>query len=64
MNGFKLLQYGHKLLWHFNARKSKVKITEVNYCGIFITLGPGERMLEKILIELIFYDTFKFLQKQ
>ncbi len=37
-NGSKLLCYGVKLLLYFNLRKSRVKITTVNYCSILITM--------------------------
>jgi hypothetical protein len=42
-NGSKLLWHDSKLLQYFNPRKSRVKTTTVNLCGIFITLSPGAR---------------------
>jgi hypothetical protein len=36
-----LTKNGGNILHHFNPRKSRVKITTVIYCGIFITLVLG-----------------------
>ncbi len=41
LNGTSILGYDSKILWHFNPRKIRVKITSVIYCGILITLAPG-----------------------
>ncbi len=34
------LKYPGNLPWYFNPSKSRVKITAVNYCRIFMTLAP------------------------
>jgi hypothetical protein len=37
------IKYHRNLPWYFNPRKRRVKITKVNYCGMFIALAHGSQ---------------------
>ncbi len=54
-HGGKLKYFGN-LLWYFNPRKSKFKITAVNYRSIIITLRAYSQ-------HLIFFVTYEWVQQ-